>query len=128
MAEDTMDKVDDSMAKDATDAMEQDITDKTDDSMAKDATDAMAEDTTDKMDDSMAKDATASVGGGDVQTNIQGFTLQELIVQVGDTVSWTQQDGVAHTTTSGTPGNLDGAWDSGPIPQGQRRGHHLQGA
>ena len=55
----------------------------------------------------------------DVQADIQNFTHQDLTVQVGDTVVWTQQDGVSHTTTSGTPGSSDGVWDSGTLRQGE---------
>ena len=58
-------------------------------------------------------------GGSTIQANIQNFTLEDLTVQVGDTVVWTQQDGVSHTTTSGTPGSLDGVWDSGTLRQGE---------
>ena len=62
----------------------------------------------------------ASSGEGtDVPANIQNFTHQELAVQVGDTIVWTQQDQTTHTTTSGTPGNLDGIWNSGTLQQGQ---------
>ena len=31
----------------------------------------------------------------------------------GDTILWFNAGGAAHTTTSGTPGNLDGLWNSG---------------
>ena len=58
-------------------------------------------------------------GGPTIQTNIQNFTHEDLTVQVGDTIVWTQQDQTTHTTTSGTPGNLDGIWDSGTLRQGQ---------
>ena len=59
-----------------------------------------------------ATDEASSGGGADVQANIQNFAHQELTVEVGNTIVWTQQDGASHTTTSGTPGNLDGVWDS----------------
>ena len=40
------------------------------------------------------------------------FTPQNVTVNVGDTVQWTwAADG--HSSTSGTPGNPDGMWDSG---------------
>ena len=61
----------------------------------------------------------SSGGGADVQANIQNFTHEDLTVQVGDTIVWTQQDQTTHTTTSGTPGNLDGIWDSGTLRQGE---------
>ena len=40
-------------------------------------------------------------------------------MEVGDTIVWTQQDQTTHTTTSGTPGNLDGIWDSEFLNNGQ---------
>ena len=53
--------------------------------------------------------------GADVQANIQNFTHQDLTVEVGGTVVWTQKDGASHTTTSGAPGSSDGVWDSGTL-------------
>jgi plastocyanin len=40
------------------------------------------------------------------------FTPQNITINVGDTVEWTWA-GANHSTTSGTPGNPDGLWDSG---------------
>src|SRR4030095_9637373 len=40
------------------------------------------------------------------------FTPQNVTINVGDTVEWTWA-GNNHSTTSGTPGNPDGLWDSG---------------
>lgn len=40
------------------------------------------------------------------------FTPQEITIKVGDTVTWTHQDSVPHTTT----GNI---WDSGHLGQGK---------
>lgn len=40
------------------------------------------------------------------------FTPQDVTIQVGDTVQWHWADN-GHSTTSGTPGNPDGMWDSG---------------
>lgn len=40
------------------------------------------------------------------------FTPANVMIQVGDTVEWVW-DGLGHSTTSGTPGNPDGMWDSG---------------
>ena len=39
--------------------------------------------------------------GATIQPSIQNFALQNLTVQVGDTIVWTQQDSTTHTTTSG---------------------------
>ena len=59
----------------------------------------------------------------EASAEIEGFTHQNLVVQVGTTVTWTQRDGAPHTTTSGEPGNLTGIWDSGPLGQEQTFGH-----
>jgi hypothetical protein len=40
------------------------------------------------------------------------FTPQNVTINVGDTVEWVWV-GSGHSTTSGTPGNPDGIWDSG---------------
>ena len=40
------------------------------------------------------------------------FSSKEITIKVGDTVTWTQQDAVIHTTT----GDI---WDSGDLNQGQ---------
>jgi plastocyanin len=40
------------------------------------------------------------------------FTPQNLTIQLGDTVEWVWA-GDEHSTTSGTPGNPDGKWNSG---------------
>lgn len=40
------------------------------------------------------------------------FTPQNVTIQVGDTVQWTWAAS-GHSSTSGTPGNPDGIWDSG---------------
>jgi plastocyanin len=47
---------------------------------------------------------------------IQGFAFSpsNMSVSVGDTVVWTNRDGVAHTVTSNT-----GIWDSGTLGQNQ---------
>jgi plastocyanin len=49
-----------------------------------------------------------------VQVGVGGakFTPQSVTINVGDTVEWTWA-GNNHSTTSGTPGNPDGLWDSG---------------
>jgi len=49
-----------------------------------------------------------------VQVGADGlkFTPQDVTIQLGDTVQWTWI-GSFHSTTSGTPGNPDGMWDSG---------------
>jgi plastocyanin len=54
----------------------------------------------------------------DLAAEIAGFTLPSLTVQAGTTITWTNQDGVTHTATSGTPGSPDGVWDSSGLPSG----------
>jgi plastocyanin len=41
------------------------------------------------------------------------FVPQNVTINVGDSVEWTWVGAIAHSTTSGTPGNPDGMWDSG---------------
>ena len=53
-----------------------------------------------------------------VASPIQRFTLEDLTVQVGTIVTWTNLDGASHTTTSGAPGSLSGVWDSGVLSNG----------
>ncbi|MCZ6535029.1 MAG: plastocyanin/azurin family copper-binding protein [Chloroflexi bacterium] len=45
-------------------------------------------------------------------SDIKNFVLQDITIPVGTTVDWTNRDGVPHTTTSGTPSNPTGVWDS----------------
>jgi plastocyanin len=44
---------------------------------------------------------------------------------VGDTVQWSNGDQVIHSVTSGTPGNPDGKFDSGPIALGQSFSYNI---
>lgn len=62
-----------------------------------------------------AAPAPAAAAGSAV--TVQGFKFgpQSLEVAVGTKVTWTNTDGTAHTTTSGTPSAKDGKWD-GPLP------------
>jgi plastocyanin len=41
-----------------------------------------------------------------------------LTIQVGDTISWSNDDTAAHTVTSGTPNGIDGVFDSGLFMSG----------
>ena len=54
----------------------------------------------------------AAAGGASAVT-AQGFAFKPdaLQVAVGTTVTWTNQDGASHTTTSGKPGAKDGKWE-----------------
>lgn len=53
------------------------------------------------------------------QIAVQNFAFQPatLTVSAGTTVTWTNQDGVEHTTTSDQGSTV--SWDSGALPQGQ---------
>ncbi|MCH7730620.1 hypothetical protein IID21_03795 [Patescibacteria group bacterium] len=59
----------------------------------------------------------------EVTSNIFSFTLEDLTVPVGTTVTWVNQDGVQHTTTSGTPDNPTGVWDSPLLSKGDTFSH-----
>ncbi len=50
-----------------------------------------------------------------VASDIIDFTLEDLTVQVGTTVTWTNIDAAPHTTTAGAPGSLSGQWDSSTL-------------
>jgi plastocyanin len=60
--------------------------------------------------------ASPSVQAKSMQVTIKNFSFQPatLTVSVGTTVTWTNQDSVAHTSTSDT-----GVWDSGSLGTGQ---------
>ena len=53
-----------------------------------------------------------------VTSDIKDFTLQDLSVDVGASVTWIQRDRTPHTTTSGQPGSQTGLWDSGALSEG----------
>ena len=57
--------------------------------------------------------------GETIQGSIQNFRHENLTVQIGDTIVWTQRDSTTHTTTSGTPGSPDDVWDSEFLNNGQ---------
>jgi plastocyanin len=52
---------------------------------------------------------------GVVNSTIQSFTLRNLTIPVGTTVTWVNRDGVGHTATSGTPGSPSYIWNSGAL-------------
>lgn len=60
-----------------------------------------------------------SPGPNEVWMVGQSFDPSELRVEIGTTVTWTNNSEMVHTVTSGTPGNQDGLFDSGDIaPEG----------
>ena len=52
----------------------------------------------------------------DLASNIVNFKLEDLTLPVGTTVTWTNQDAVFHTTTSGIAPGPSGVWDSPMLP------------
>ena len=61
-------------------------------------------------DDSGDADATA-----EVEMIGSEFQPADIVVQVGDTVTWTNNDSIAHTVTAGTRDNPSGLFDSGSM-------------
>lgn len=68
----------------------------------------------DEEDDSDDMDQTSN----EVLMENIAFNPQELTVEAGTTVTWTNEDGVSHTVTSGTPGNPTDLFDSGNVAGG----------
>lgn len=55
----------------------------------------------------------------EVATDIIGFVLEDLQVQVGTTITWTNRDAAPHTTSAGKPPNrTTDFWRSGNLGQG----------
>ncbi len=51
-------------------------------------------------------------------SSVPDFQPPSVAISVNDIVKWTNNDLTDHTVTSGTPGNLDGKFDSGHIASG----------
>lgn len=49
----------------------------------------------------------------------QSFSPANTEVQVGTTVTWTNESDLVHTVTSGTPDNQDDLFDSGEVSSGE---------
>jgi plastocyanin len=64
-----------------------------------------------------------------VQVGMGGlkFTPQNITINVGDTVQWVWVAS-GHSSTSGTPGNPDGMWDSGILNSGATFSHTFTAA
>ena len=56
---------------------------------------------------------------GEVALTIDRFSLRDAEVKVGETLVWTNVDGVSHTITSGSQGQAEPGFDSGLIGPGQ---------
>ena len=61
--------------------------------------------------------------GKTVGADIKNVKHLDLSIEVGTTVVWTQRDNNVHTTTSGSPGNPTGLWDSDPMRKGDTFKH-----
>ena len=57
--------------------------------------------------------------GNAVTTQNDAFNPKSLTVAMGTTVTWTNNDNIAHTVTSGVPGTPDGIFNSGNMGKGQ---------
>lgn len=71
---------------------------------------ACGDETGDDTDDTSATTAAGDGDGADVVMEGIAFQPGETTVDVGTTVTWTNEDGVTHTTTSD-----DELWDSGNL-------------
>ena len=49
----------------------------------------------------------------------QSFSSSNIEVEVGTTVTWTNESSLIHTVTSGSNGNADGTFDSGNVSPGE---------
>ncbi|MCZ7583600.1 MAG: cupredoxin domain-containing protein [Deltaproteobacteria bacterium] len=75
----------------------------------------------DDADDDDAGDDDADV----VDVSIEDMTMNPdpVTIAAGQTVRWTNNDSVPHTTTSGEPDAEDGLWDSGTLDTGDSFSH-----
>ena len=65
--------------------------------------------------------AAGAFAGESVVADIKTFQFQPKVIEVhaGATVTWTNQDNIEHTITSGTPDAPDGAFASDPFGKGK---------
>jgi len=65
--------------------------------------------------------AAGALAGERVAADIKTFQFQPKVIEVhaGATVTWTNQDNIDHTITSGTPEAPDGAFASEPFGKGK---------
>ena len=55
---------------------------------------------------------------GDTTVNIENFGFGNATISAGETLAWSNADGVSHTVTAGTGGRSDGGFDSGLMSPG----------
>lgn len=77
----------------------------------------------DDDDDDNPMDPNGEPGENQVWMQDTAFVPSTLTVSVGTTVTWTNKDPVAHTATSGTPGNPTGTFASGNLGQNETFSH-----
>ena len=56
--------------------------------------------------------------GGEFSVPIENFAYGEATVSVGESLTWTNVDGVGHTVTAGSRGRSEGGFDSGYVAPG----------
>ena len=56
--------------------------------------------------------------GGDATVNIENFGFGNATISAGETLAWSNADGVPHTVTAGSGGRSDGGFDSGVMDPG----------
>ena len=67
----------------------------------------------------------ATSGGQTRASQIKNFALESFTISAGTTVTWTNLDSAAHTSTSGISPNFDGAFDSSAISQNGTFSHRF---
>jgi len=78
-----------------------------------------------------AQPATPTPQQGVTDVSLKGiaFVQKEITIRVGESVRWTNMEGVpiSHTTTSGNPGDADSGskWASGTLRQGESFTHRF---
>ncbi len=64
-------------------------------------------------------ESTGSEATQQVPSDIVGFQLKDLTVEVGTTITWTNRDRAQHTSSSGAPEAPTDIWDSPRLGAGE---------